>query len=1144
MQRSAGKLIFSPSDLIKFMESEFITWMDRFDLERPGIAERDPESETDKILQARGIAHEAEFLAQLRADGREITDISAAEDRFAATIAAMHSGADIIYQGALREEVSGEARGSSANPSDTYSFLGYADFLERVPGASTLGDYHYEPWDTKLALKEKPPALIQLSCYADLLALIQGVTPKRVHIVLGDKRVRSFRTDDYIYYYRQMRKAFVEQQANFDAARPPEFTGLEEFGRWSTHAKNLMETQDHLCRVANIRTVQFKKLHDAGIATMTDLATSSLTSIPKMKQETFATLKQQARLQIESKGLSQPKFEVINPQLAGFGLTLLPPPSPLDVYFDMEGFPLAEGGLEYLFGATIIEAGELAFKDWWAHDANEEKAAFEAFVTWAHDRWKQDAHMHIYHYAAYEKTALRRLMGKYGTRESEVDDLLRNEVFVDLYSVVRQAIKVGEPKYSIKNIEHLYMEKRAGDVATAMDSVVFYQRWLDEQDGTHWQTSKILGEIRAYNKEDCDSTYMLAEWLRRLQAGENIPPRVKQLKLVDPDSPNVQARSDAAALAATLLEGVSQDPKERTEDMRLRSLLAHVLEFHWREAKPVFWAKFDRADMTDDERFEDAGCLAGLERTSTPPIPDARSILYEYQFDANQDTKIDAGNSCFFADDLEQKITVAEIDTDRGIIRLKRGNKMQAPPDRLSLIKDEFVDAKVIAQSILRTAQKYSQGEPLPSALNDFLLRSSPRVNGSSGALIQAGENLTDGTTRVIQNLQNSTLCIQGPPGAGKTYTASRAICALIRDGKKVGVTSNSHKAIAHLMDKVAAEAAKEQLSILGFKLQSNVDDYHVQSSAIVARKPGDFFKNDANANGFNLVGGTAWAFSNLDAEDLVDYLFVDEAGQVSIANLVGMAPSAKNLVLIGDQMQLSQPIQGSHPGESGKSLLEYLLQDQQVVPDDFGIFLGKTWRMHPDVCSFISGAVYEDRLHPEAHTTERTLKLPDGETSLILRSSGLIFVPVMHEGNNQDSEEESAAIVDIVKNLLNCQFIDRQKSRKIELNDILLVAPYNMQVRRLRGAIPGCRAGSVDKFQGQEAPVVIVSMCSSTGDSSSRGLEFIFSKNRLNVAISRAQVLAIVVGSPALSRTHCNHVPQMELVNLFCRIQAGFDSR
>ncbi len=194
------------------MESEFITWMDRFDLERPGIAERDPESETDKILQARGIAHEAEFLAQLRADGREITDISAAEDRFAATIAAMHSGADIIYQGALREEVSGEARGSSdvskSDPatndesgeawprpySDGYTFLGYADFLQRVPGASALGDYHYEPWDTKLALNEKPPALIQLSCYADLLALIQGVTPKRVHIVLGDKRVRSFRT--------------------------------------------------------------------------------------------------------------------------------------------------------------------------------------------------------------------------------------------------------------------------------------------------------------------------------------------------------------------------------------------------------------------------------------------------------------------------------------------------------------------------------------------------------------------------------------------------------------------------------------------------------------------------------------------------------------------------------------------------------------------------------------------------------------------------------------------------------------------------------------------------------------------------------------------------------------------------------------
>ena len=258
---------------------------------------------------------------------------------------------------------------------------------------------------------------------------------------------------------------------------------------------------------------------------------------------------------------------------------MLPPSSSLDVYFDMEGFPLVEGGLEYLFGATIIESDSPLFKDWWAHNRQEEKEAFEAFVDWVYDRWKRDSGMHIYHYASYEKTALRRLMGKYGTKESEVDDLLRNEVFVDLYNIVRQSMKVGTPNYSIKSIEQLYQEKRGGDVATAMDSVVFYQRWIDEQDGNDWQTSKILGEIRAYNKEDCDSTLQLAEWLRKLQADQKIIPRPRELKLGTKNAITAEARSAVASLAATLRDGVSQDPKLRTEDMRVQELLAYLWSF-------------------------------------------------------------------------------------------------------------------------------------------------------------------------------------------------------------------------------------------------------------------------------------------------------------------------------------------------------------------------------------------------------------------------------------------------------------------------------------------------------------------------------------------------------------------------------------
>jgi uncharacterized protein len=429
-------------------------------------------------------------------------------------------------------------------------------------------------------------------------------------------------------------------------------------------------------------------------------------------------------------------------------------------------------------------------------------------------------------------------------------------------------------------------------------------------------------------------------------------------------------------------------------------------------------------------------------------------------------------------------------------------------------------------------------GQALPPALQDFLSRSKPRVRGwVDGPLIPPDKDFTAGAMDVISRLENSTLCIQGPPGSGKTYTAAQAIAELLRKGKRVGITSNSHKAIAHLMDKVADVAQAHGDTLRAVKVQSKSTEVQVQNTTISHLESKQLF--DGGSGAFSLIGGTAWLFSDERAVGLVDYLFVDEAGQVSIANLVGMAPSTSNIVLMGDQMQLSQPIQGTHPGESGQSVLEYLLQDKQVIPDDFGIFLGTSWRMHPDVCSFISGAVYEGRLSPEPTNETRVIKLPKTQGAVALKPAGILYVPVQHEGNAQESEEEVAVIVETVEELLECYVVDQDGSiRPLTLEDILIVAPYNMQVRRLKTALPvGAKVGSVDKFQGQDAAVVIMSMCSSSGDASPRGLEFIFSKNRLNVAISRAQCLAIVVGSPQLAQTHCNRVEQMELVNLFCRV-------
>ncbi len=1119
MYKKDSRLILSPSDLTRFMESEFITWMDRYNLEFPGELTPDEDSDTDKMLQKKGLAHEAEFLAHLKSQGLAVYDAGNAQDKFAATIEAMKEGVEVIYQGALCDD----------------EFAGYADFLVKVKGVtSSLGDYYYEPWDTKLALSTKAYFLTQLACYGHMLAKIQEKLPAHMHVVLGNKVRDSYRMQDFFYYYKQLRQALLQQQNEFDAASPPDFMGMEKFGRWTTHAEKIMERKDHLCRVANIRTVQIRKLYTAGISTMTDLAKTSLTTIAKMQDETFSTLKHQAQLQVDSIGRDIPLYEVITPHREGYGLTILPPQTAQDIYFDMEGFPGADGGLEYLFGATITDNGNTKFIDWWAHNSEEEKRAFEEFIDFAYARFQENPMMHIYHYASYEKTALRKLMGRYGTREKELDALLRNEVFVDLFAVLRQGLRVGTPNYSIKSIELIYRGKRKTEVATATDSIVFYQRWLDEQDGTDWTTSNILKEIRDYNKDDCDSTLELANWLRKIQKENAIAWRGKEFK-EEPQSARALKRKEAGELAMRMLRGIPLNESELNERQKISLLLAHLLEFHWREAKPVFWAQYDRHDMTEQELFDDPGCLSGLVRDNQPPQPIAKSLGYSYNFDPSQDTKIDADNECFYAHDLRQTIMVASIDVDNGKVILKRGNNGEAPPPNLSLIKNEFVKADDIENSIFRTAEAYAEGKSIPSALEDFLLRRRPRIAGSpEGPLLPPGKTLTEGTADVISRMRDTTLCIQGPPGGGKTYTAAYAITELIRQGKRVGVASNSHKSIAHLMDKVAKMAEEKGISLRGAKVQSETKNFHVTASNIEAMVTQKFL---SMKDRFQLIGGTAWLFSKEGAVDLIDYLFVDEAGQVSVANLVGMSPSTKNIVVIGDQMQLSQPMQGTHPGDSGQSILQYLLQDTQVIPDHFGIFLGTSWRMHPDVCSFISGAIYEDRLGSEPHTEKRMLEITPGDGQVELKASGILYVPVEHEGNAQDSEEEASAIQDIVKQLLQCSFNDGTMVRPLTLYDILIVAPYNMQVRRLRALLPGAKVGTVDKFQGQEAPVVIVSMCSSTGDASSRGLEFIFSKNRLNVAISRAQSLAIVIGSPALARTHCRNVDQMELVNLFCRI-------
>ena len=387
-------------------------------------------------------------------------------------------------------------------------------------------------------------------------------------------------------------------------------------------------------------------------------------------------------------------------------------------------------------------------------------------------------------------------------------------------------------------------------------------------------------------------------------------------------------------------------------------------------------------------------------------------------------------------------------------------------------------------------------------------------------------------------------MCIQGPPGCGKTYTASHAIVALLKQGKRVGITSNSHKVIEHLLEKIAIEADSQGVPINAIKvagIQPEPNQGYTKFGVVYAANASKFFAEDPTS--YNLVAGTAWLFSDARAEGLLGYLFIDEAGQVCVANVAAMSSSAGNLVLIGDQMQLEQPIQGSHPGETGQSSLEYLLQEHATIPANFGIFLGTTHRMHPNLCQIVSSAIYESRLQPDPANELQVLVPDDSVEHKFQRTSGLVYLPVQHQGNSQSSLEEVDVIDQLVKDLRKCSFIDKLgKEHPVVLEkDILIVAPYNMQVRLISERIPGSQVASVDKFQGREAPIVILSMCASEGNGSPRGADFLFNKSRLNVAISRAKTLAFVVGSDDLLTTNCSTLAQMHLLNLFCHIvEAG----
>lgn len=1129
MYQNDGSIVYSPSDLTLFIESPFASWMDHYMLFAPDKASlRDPVDTMMNMLQDKGGEHEYAVLEQFKANGLIIADLRNEQDSASATVSSMESGVDVIYQGCLSK----------------MPFSGYPDFLVKVEGESKFGNYHYEVWDTKLSKTLKPYFTVQLCCYVYMLAEIQGCRSDEFVIVLGDGQRQRLRTDDYFYYFESVRESFLKAHLNFDPAQMPDPADSNSFGSWDNFANDLLKKADHLSQVATITRSQIKKLSLAGITTMSVLATTDLSRIVGINDAVFVRLKAQAKIQKASEGRDIPLYEVIQPQAGEKqGLALLPSHSKLDVFFDIEGFPLVDGGLEYLWGNTYFDnEGNRQFIDFWAHTPQEEKLAFERFIKWVYDRWQQDPSMHIYHYANYEIAACRKLMSRYGVCEYEVDQLLRNEVFVDLYKIVKSGLLIGEPRYSIKNVEHLYREKRQTEVGTGGDSVVVYDNWRHNPDGSDWQTSKILNDIRDYNIDDCNSTQELVTWLRERQT-ENAITYLGRTEVMNAEIPD--EASDRIKLRDRLLAKASLEKNIDLSRASVTENLAWSLEFHRRESKPVFWRLFDRLGLTEVELFDDLDCLAACQRTLTAPFkpsPKARNLAFEYQFNPNQEFKHTNVKSFYILgeenSDGQQKKVILISEASNLIEGIISVQAKEEPPAIISLVPDEYVRPDPIPKAIDAVVNAYEANSLGQCAILDFMKRDYPRILGKQpGQAIVSSHDPKERLKQIVSaivNLHNSYLPIQGPPGAGKTFTGKHVIAELLRKGKKVGISSNSHKAINNLLVGTARYCNEQNIN--AFFGCTKDTEQEIQELGIAVLENKDI---GSRIEPSCVIGTTAWGFSREDLKGKFDYLFIDEAGQVSLANLIAMSSSTKNIILMGDQMQLGQPVQGTHPAESGLSILDYLLHNTPTISDDKGIFLDTTYRMHSAVNEFISTAIYQGRLISDPENDQQKVSVPESYSGNINKEAGIIYIPVEHEGNTQASDEEVAAIVTAAKDILGRLFTNKKgETKQIEWGDMLFIAPYNFQVNKLKQALGSdAKVGSVDKFQGQEAPVVFFSMCSSDANDSPRGMDFLFDKNRINVAISRAKSLAIVVGNPKLVNSYASNIQQQVKINTFCQL-------
>jgi uncharacterized protein len=920
MKLSGNSLQYSASDLVNFLGCKHLNALDR-KCAMNEICEPDWVNPSLAHLQQMGLEHENAYVQFLNNKGLKVCklDGNSVED----TVDSMKNGYDIITQAKFKKD----------------GYAGIADILKKIEGSSVLGNYHYEVEDTKLAQETKAGTVLQLCLYSELLGNLQGKIPQSMAVVKPGENFPAeiYRYAEFESYYRYMKSQFQKTMDSEIEDIYPLPVSKCDTCRWWKECDKKWHLDDHLTLIAGIRSTQIKELTLQEINTLADYAKENkpYKKLPEHgSAETYDKIHEQAKIQLRGRIESNLLIELLSVEPLR-GLNRLPVPSAGDIYFDIEGDHFyEEGGIEYLLGLFYKEEENLVYKRFWSKNRKEEKNSFAELMHFVMDRWSKFPDMHIFHYAPYEPSAIKRLASRNALFEEEVDKILRAELFVDLFSVIKETLRASVESYSLKDMELFTDYRREANLrlasearrkmSIALDFNVFSSISVTEYD-----------LIELYNQDDCRATHAIHLWLEDIyqsQKKEEVQLSRPEIKLGEASEAVEEKDAEAKALFEALVANLPSDIEKWGIEEEAKWLLAHQVEFYRRELKSAYWEFFRLNDLDGFDLIDERKGIFGLNFVGEHP-DSKKTPVHSYTY-PSQDVSLEIGKELIEPKGFKIG-KIHDFSLDKRLIHIKKTN-LSKDIHPISVFINEVVLPRELVPSLFKFVREVLNigidGKGKYRAGRDLLLKRTLRLVENSAVEVSKEKDPFETSLALLLNLDQGVLPIQGPPGTGKTHLGGELICELVRRGKKVGVTAISHKVIRNLLDK-----AKERSDTKGI----NLDIRHKGKSD--DKDPINLNNNEEAVRALNqnsVVGGTAWLWANDDFEEMLDYIFIDEAGQMSLANVITISRAAKNIVLLGDPQQLEQPTKGAHPENADISALEYVLDGHKTMPSDKGIFL------------------------------------------------------------------------------------------------------------------------------------------------------------------------------------------------------------